>query len=431
MPYIQIPDINDGWLGWGIGEVATKTISTRSISNRPVIAITGSAGKSTTKEMLAAILKTRLSIFKSPDNWNFINHTQKYKSLIRPKHQAVVLEYGMSGPGHIKRHCQLIKPNMAIITNVGTAHIGSFGGNIRKLAAAKSELILYMVQTGTLVINADDKNSELLLTEDFRGKIITVGIYNKANYQAHHVSYVHGGMSFRVNLGGNSKQVGQSGQSGKPGKLEKPEGSGEPKGSKELEKSGGPETFFIPIYGEHQVYNALSAIAIAHTLGFTASEIRRGLRGYQKMQSRLSVYRLKGNVKIIDDTFSSNPQAAKAAINVLATIGKGTNIAILGDMLALGAYGRKGHTEVGSFLAEKNVHFLLTYGSRAKRIGASAITNGFPAKRVYHFSSRAELNRKALSLLEPGATVLVKGSHDAYMKATVDFLLGHRRGMRN
>jgi UDP-N-acetylmuramoyl-tripeptide--D-alanyl-D-alanine ligase len=366
-------------------EVATKVIS-----NRPVIAITGSAGKSTTKEMLAAILKTRFSIFKSPDNWNFINHTQKYKSQIYPWHKAVVLEYGMSGPGHIKRHCQIIKPNMAIITNVGTAHIGSFGGDVRKLAAAKSELILYMVQSGTLVVNADDENSKLLLTKNFHGKIITVGIHKQATYQAHHVLYSQGGMSFQVNLNGQ------------------------------------PETFYIPIYGEHQVYNALAAIAIAHTLGFTANEMKHGLRHYQKMHSRLSIHHLQGHIKIIDDTFSSNPQAAKAAINVLSSIGKGTNVAILGNMLALGAYSSKGHADVGAHLAQRNVHYLLTYGELAKRIGTAAIANGFPEKRVYHFSNRASLNQMALSLLKPSTTILVKGSHDAFMSETVNFLLGKR-----
>ncbi len=360
---------------------------TRFNLNRPVIAITGSAGKSTTKEMLAAILQTHWTILKSVDNWNFINHTQKYKLQIKPWHQAIVLEYGMSKTGHIRRHCQIIRPNIGIITNVGSAHIGNFGGNIHKLAAAKSELIKNMIQTGTLILNADDNNSNLLKTEGFKGKVITVGIDNKADYQADHVRYTNGGMIFHVKIGGYS------------------------------------HAFFIPIYGKHQVYNALNAIAAAHILGFTASEIKQGLSRYHKMESRLIVHYLQNRIKIIDDSFSANPQAAKAAIDVLSSIGKNDNVAIMGSMLALGTYTHQGHTEVGAYLAKKNVHYILTYGNHAKWIGIAAIANGFPKNHVQHFSNRALLNHAALTLLKPGTTILVKGSHGIGMKNTVQYIL--------
>ncbi len=363
-------------------------IKTRS---RPIIAITGSAGKSTTKEMLASILQTRWTILKSLDNWNFINHTRRYKSLIRAWHKAIVLEYGMSNAGNIKRHCQIIRPNIGIITNVGTAHIGSFGGDIHRLAAAKSELITWMMQTGTLILNADNQNSKLLQTKNFKGKIFTVGIHHPANYRATNVHYTKGGMGFSVEIANQNRP------------------------------------FSIPIYGVHQVYNALNAIAVAHQLGFTNQEIRLGLRTYQRMQRRLTVHHLASGRQVIDDSFSANPQATKAALDVLATIGKGKNVAVLGTMLALGPYSRKGHEEVGTYLARKNVHYLLTYGNLAKRIGTSAVASGFSRNCVWHFIDRVQLNRMVFTLLKPKTTVLVKGSHGVGMRNTVDYLLRHAR----
>lgn len=356
---------------------------------RPLIAITGSAGKTTTKEMLAAILQTRWRILKSVQNMNFVNHTMAYKRKIAPYHQAIVLEYGLSGPGHIRRHCQVLKPNMGIITNIGTAHIGSFGGDVRKLAAAKSELIQNMDQTGTLVLNRDDENSKWLLTGGFRGKIIYVGINKAADYQASGIQYALHGMRFKVKLNGQIHD------------------------------------FYIPTYGVHHVYNALSAIAVAHRLGFTPSEIRLGLRNYVRLIRRLQIHRIGQGIRIVDDSYSANPQAVKAALDVLSHIGNGTNIAVLGSMLGMGVYSTKAHRTVGRYVAGKKVHQLYTFGEPAQQIGVAARGAGFPAQNVFHFVNRDALNRQLKRNLKPGTTVLIKGSHAMKMKETVDYLLRH------
>lgn len=359
--------------------------------NRPMIAITGSAGKTTTKEMLASILKTRWNVFKSVGNMNFYNHTMKYKKQITPKHRAVVLEYGMSGAGQIKRHCQVIRPNISIITNIGTAHIGSFGGDIRRLAAAKSELILYMKQTGLLVLNRDDKNSRLLLTKSFRGKILYVGMKNKADYRATHVQYAPGGMRFKVFLNGRE------------------------------------EPFFIPTYGVHHVYNALSAIAVAHRLGFKPAEIRLGLRRYQRPIRRLQVHRLSRGIVVIDDTFNANPNAAKAALDVLTHVGTGQKVAVLGSMLGMGRYSVKGHQDVGRYAATKKLHRLYTFGSAAQPLSRAAVAAGMPQKNVKHFVNRKALHMHLMNNIGPRTSVLVKGSHAVNMKQTVSFLLNRYR----
>ncbi|MCF8566248.1 UDP-N-acetylmuramoyl-tripeptide--D-alanyl-D-alanine ligase [Alicyclobacillus tolerans] len=363
---------------------------------RPVIAITGSAGKTTTKEMLASILQTRWKIFKSASNLNFINHTATYAKQINASHRAVVLEYGMSARGHIKRHCSIIQPNISIVTNVGSAHIGSFGGDIRKLARAKSELIEFMKPSGVLVLNKDDAGSKLMPRHGFKGKLLTVSTTQPASYRAHNIHYAGGGMSFQVQLKGKT------------------------------------QSFFIPTYGEHQVYNALAAIAVADHLGFSANQMRLGLRRYIRPSRRLTVHRLKNNIVLIDDSFSANPHATIAAVNVLKRIGKGPKIAVLGSMLAMGKYSAKGHRDVGKHVANKKVDYLFTYGSLAKQIGTAAVRAGLPASRVKHFVQRPALHRSLALRLKPNTTVLVKGSHAVGMKETANFIqkFASRRGMR-
>ncbi len=362
--------------------------------NRPVIAITGSAGKSTTKEMVASILSTRWRILKSVDNLNFINHTQQSRQKVRPEHRALVLEYGMSGAGHIKRHCQVIEPNYAIITNIGSAHIGAFGGDVRKLARAKSELIRWMKPTGTVVLNNDNANTRLIETGRFRGKRLTVGIENKADYRAENVHYSSGGMTFDVKLRGKLQH------------------------------------FRIPIMGRHHVYNALCAIAVTDALGFSAQQMRIGLQRFRRMYRRTSIYRLKNNIFLIDDSFSSNPDAAKAALDTLMQVGKGEKYAVLGSMQALGKYSVAGHSAVGRHVAKRNISRLYTFGALAKTIGTAAVKAGYPKVRVLHFVDKAALNRRLLNDLQSNTTVLVKASHGLHLMDTAD-LLRHRLSATN
>lgn len=357
------------------------------ILKRPVVAVTGSAGKSTTKEMIAAILSSRWKTFKTQDNLNFWTHTQQYAKQIKPAHKAVVLEYGISGPGQLRRHCQLIRPNVSVITNIGTAHIGSFGGDVQKLGFAKSEIVRYMDPHGTFIRNYDDANSKYIKTGRFKGKTITFGLQAGAAIHGKNIRYSAGGMQFDVRLDATD------------------------------------ETFFIPIYGRQHVCNALAAIAVGRHLGFSTAAIRRGLRNFVRLQRRLVVRRLNRHILLIDDSFSSNPNAAIASIDVLKSLGKGSRIAVLGSMLALGQYTVRGHKEVGRHLAKhKGVDWLFTYGQYAKRIGEAAVAGGFARQHVRHFTSRKALHAALLKHVTSGSTVLVKGSHGVGMKETVEYL---------
>ena len=355
----------------------------------PVIGITGSAGKTTTKEMTASILQQRWKVFKTKGNMNTYKHTEKYAQQILPSHRAVVLEFGMFHLGGIRKHCQMIKPNIGIITNVGTAHIGNFKGNIEGIAKVKSELIKGMKQTGILIINADDNNSRLLHTKGFPGKILTVGIEKTATYQAKNVKYVSRGMEFDLLLKNKN------------------------------------HTFTIPAFGIHNIYNALSAIAVGDQLGFSPETIKQGLKSYTKPRRRLNVISIKNGIKVIDDTYSANPHAMKAAIDVAVDIGgKDTKIAVLGTMLDMGEYTIKGHKDVGKYVAKKGFHYLLTYGKQAQYIAAGAIEAGFPKSRIMSFLSKEQMHRSLANKIKENTTILVKGSHGMKMNETVSLIVG-------
>jgi UDP-N-acetylmuramoyl-tripeptide--D-alanyl-D-alanine ligase len=359
------------------------------ILNKPVIAITGSAGKSTTKEMIASILKRRWNIFKSYGNFNYYKCTIGNARRIRSYHRAAVLEFAMGSRGQIRKHCQIIRPNMGVITNVGTAHIGHVGGTVQNVAKAKSELIKHMKQTGFLVINADDVNSRLLETESFKGKIVTVGIEKEATYRAHNIRQTGKGMHFQLQLNGKEHE------------------------------------FFIPTLGVHNVYNALHAIAIAHKLGFSPAVMQEGLKQYVKFKSRLAISRIGQDITLIDDSYSANPDAVKAAIDVLCTLGEGPKVAVLGTMMAMGKYSIKGHQEVGEYAALKNIDRLYTYGESAKQFAAGAQKAGFPFNRIYSFTTQAGLQKHLVSHLKPGTTVLVKGSRKMKLEDTVEYIKKH------
>ncbi|HJV31795.1 MAG TPA: YheC/YheD family protein [Bacillales bacterium] len=351
----------------------------------PIIAVTGSAGKTTTKSFISSILKTKMNIFESKDYWNTTEHTKKHADEIDSSHQAIVLEYGMAYPGVITEHCQIIKPNISVVTNVGLAHIGNFEGDIKKVAHAKSELIHGMDQKGVLFINNDDENSKLLETDDFQGQIFTTGIKSNADYRAFAVSYTDNGMNFKMKLHGEII------------------------------------SFFIPIFGEHHVYNAINAIAVADYLGFSASEIKSGLL-FRKPPRRMTIYHLNKPITMIDDTVHATPQAVIAAIDVLKNIAPKRKIVILGQIRELGDLQHEQYQKIGKHLVDQDIDLIITYGYRADAIGTGAIKAGFSPEKVKHFLNKDLLHEYLLEILKENDTVLIKGASKTHMFDTVKFL---------
>ena len=357
-------------------------------AEKPIIAVTGSAGKTMVKTMISAILRERWIVFESKDYYNTVDKTLVHANEIGFIHRAVVLEYGMAFPGALTEHCRILQPNIGVITNVGLAHIGNFEGKIELLAAAKSELIQGMNPLGILLINADDLNSKMLQIQSFTGKILTIGIKSKADYQAKNIEYSKEGMTFTLIHKGNEYP------------------------------------FLIPIFGEHNVYNSLLAIGVADQLGFLPDEMQKGFQTMKKPNHRLAVHRLKDRITVIDDTVHSHPPAVKAAIEVLMLLAKEKKMAILGSMPELGERTYQDYEDVGQYVAAKELDFLYTFGKSSVHIGEGAIKAGYPANQVKHYKQSyiKVMHREIVHSIEPGMTILIKGASRLNMYKIVQFL---------
>lgn len=366
-------------------QVEVKATSNHAKFDKPIIAITGSAGKTTSKAFLGSILSKKWNVFESKDYWNTTEHTKKHAEEINDSHQAVVLEYGMAYPGIITNHCSIIQPNISIVTNIGLAHVGNFDGDVRKVAKAKSELIQGMDQQGLLILNKDDDNSNYLLTDQFKGKILTTGIHTEADYRAYDIQYKESGMAFKMELQGQEIQL------------------------------------FIPILGEHHVYNALNAVAVADYLGFTPQEIKAGLH-FKKPPRRLTVYNCRDHITVIDDTVHSHPQGVRAALNVLTNVSKKRRVAIIGQMRELGDLREEEYRKLGEFIVEQGIDLLITYGFRTEEIGTAAMAKGMDSNKIYHFTNKDQLHALLEKIIEPHDTILVKGASKTNMFETVKFL---------
>ncbi|ADU31074.1 Mur ligase middle domain protein [Evansella cellulosilytica DSM 2522] len=353
----------------------------------PAVGVTGSAGKSSTTSFINAIFNTRWkNVLTTKGNMNLPKHTKQAVSQFNRNHKAIVLEMGL---GRASNHFNYIQPNIGVITNVGTAHYGKLGNSIKETAKAKSAMIRNIHPRGILLLNNDDTNSKLLDYKNFKGDLIRVGITSKSEYQATNIKYTSYGMIFGVTLRG--KKV----------------------------------YFFIPAFGMHNVINALFAIAIADRLNFSINEMKLGLRSCKSPSRRVNVIKLskpKGAL-LIDDTFNANPQSVKAAVDVLAELGnKKKKIAVLGSMLELGDYSKKGHQEVGAYLAKKGIKHVFLYGKNASYVKTAAIENGIPEKNILHTTNRDKLHYGILRVLNEGCVVLIKGSHKMKMSRTAEYI---------
>jgi len=351
----------------------------------PIIAITGSAGKTTTKAFVGSILSKKWNVFESKDYWNTTEHTKKHKEEINDSHQAVVLEYGMAYPGIITNHCSIIQPNISIVTNIGLAHVGNFDGDVRGVAKAKSELIHGMDQQGLLILNKDDDNSRYLETQQFKGKMLTVGIKSDADYRAYDLQYKDIGMSFKMKLHGQEIEL------------------------------------YIPILGEHHVYNALNAVAVADYLGFSPLDIQAGLN-FKKPPRRLTIYNLRDDITVIDDTVHSHPQGVRAAIDVLTNIAKKRKVAIIGQMRELGVLREEEYRKVGEYIYKVGIDEFITYGFRTDEMSNAAIEMGMDPSKVHHFINKDALHALLDKLIQPHDTILVKGASKTNMFETVKYL---------
>lgn len=327
----------------------------RSKFNIPVIGVTGSVGKTTTKDMIASILSQEFNTLKNEENLN--NEIGVPLTLLRLKksHKAAVIEMGMQALGEIDILAKIAKPTIAVITNIGEAHL-KYLKTTKNIARAKSEIFNYMSKTGYAVINQDDEYFEHLAAKaKVNGPgILTFGILEKSDITP-----------------------------------------------KELEGIN------LPTPGQHNIYNALAAIAAARILKIGKKSIKKGLEIFTPSGKRMEVINCKNGIKVINDTYNANPQSMAASIEVLSDI-PGRKIAVLGDMLELGPRSKTYHKKIAMLAKKLGIDIVLLFGDK------------WPDKS---YSDKKILIKKLKTIIKPSDIILVKGSRGMRMEDIVSQII--------
>ena len=389
---------------WALQEIASFHRKRFSI---PVVAITGSNGKTTTKEMAAAILSRRLKVLKNAGNLN--NHIGVPLTLLglTREHQLALIEMGINHAGEMTRLCEIARPDMGLITNIGPAHL-EFLGSIEGVARAKGELLQSLKDEESVAfLNADDPLTPTLCPLR-NGMLVTFGLDQKADVQATGVSYDRQGSSFHLHLG-HQGEIQTTADSQKTRRKDIPMDQIDIR---------------LAVPGRHNVYNAVGAAAIASKLGADRAGIKMGLELFQPIHLRSQVIQWRG-VTILNDSYNANPASMRSALETLKLLQvSGKAIAVLGDMMELGKESGAAHREIGRQVGALGLDYLLTVGELARLIGQEAIEGGMPKDRVKICDHLEEAVAFLSTLVREQDTVLVKGSRGMRMERLVQDLMG-------
>ena len=320
------------------------------VEDLEVIGVTGSAGKTTTKDMIFSTLSTEMRVLKSAQNRN--NEYGLPLSLLELEgdEKVAVLEMATRNKGDIDLLTDIAEPQVGILTNIGAAHLENFK-TVDNVAEAKKELLEGLIEPGVAILNIDDENLRSMSEEMTDLNIITVSLEDeKADYLAYDIEVSSDGTSSIFKI-------------------------------REAE-SGAVKTIELNRSGEHNIYNALNAVATARYLGMGWKEIIKGLQNVEVTELRQEIRKFAGS-KIINDTYNANPLSMRAALEFLTELESSRRIAVLGAMLELGGFERKAHLELGRYIADLNVDILVTVGQTASTIAEGAREAGMPRQKVY------------------------------------------------
>jgi UDP-N-acetylmuramoyl-tripeptide--D-alanyl-D-alanine ligase len=356
--------------------------SYRKLFHIPVVAITGSVGKTTTKDMLAGCLKPLYRTLKTPGNYN--NEIGLPLTLLHmgPHDQAAVVELAMRAAGEISQLASLVKPTYAIITNVEPVHLETMG-SLENIARAKCELLKYVEPDGLAIINGDNR---ILLEEacQYPCRQLTFGYQPECDIQILAVGKVNHGIEVSLRL------------------------------------MAVRECFYLPVPAPQLAGNLAAAAAMAFLLGVDIMDIKACLAEYHPSGNRLNIVHLPEGGIIINDTYNANPVSMQAALEVCRDLaGSGRTVAVLGDMLELGEYEREGHIEVGRKVAGLGINLLVAIGSRAEYIVQGAQESGMSADKIRHFTDQEECLNWLRSNVSRQETVLFKASRGMQLEKLV------------
>jgi len=369
--------------------VALQTLATaaRKLWGKPLIAVTGSAGKTTTKEAIAHVLGARFRVLKSEGNFN--NHFGLPLMLLKlePEHDLAVIEMGMSHAGEIRALAKIARPEIGVVTNVAAVHL-EFFDSLAGIARAKYELVESLPGSGTVVLNADDEYVSQF-GRGFKGKVVMYGTRTAADVRAEKIqSQGAQGTEFDVVVGSVREHA------------------------------------TLPLVGEHNVLNALAAVAVGLERGLKPSEAIAELYTLAPADKRGQVLQL-GNITVINDCYNSNPKALEAMVDALAAMRAKRRIVVAGEMLELGPAGKEMHRQAGQHVADKKIDVLLGVRGLARSMVEGARQAGTRSEFV---ASPEEAGEWLAGEARDGDVVLLKASRGVKLEKALEAWKARRDG---
>lgn len=358
----------------------------RSRWNGRVVAISGSNGKTTTKEMTASVLGTSVSTLKSPGTWNNQLGVPLALLKLESQYKACVLEMGMNAHGELRNLSEIAKPDVAILTNIGPAHLEKFG-SIDEVAKAKGELFESLSENGVAIVNEDDSRIQKLSLK-IPAKKIRISMKNEQ-------AEVYGKIKHKRSDGCFDIQV------------------------KYGDQSIGLSTSFM---GQHNIYNLLCALGAALAFEIPSAKLQSGINSVKKVEMRLQVIHLNNEIQVINDCYNANPSSMSAALDVSKGLAHSRCLAVLSDMMELGEYAPRAHRDLGIKVARLSYDHLFVMGQYSNDYIQGAIQGGLSEAKITRSLNHEGLATELLRTVQPGDTILVKGSRGMKMEKVTEKL---------
>lgn len=350
--------------------------------NIPYIGITGSVGKTTTRDMVYSAVSSRFKTLKNQGNLNNQFGVPLTLFNLDKSYECAVIEMGMSGFNEIEYLANIVEPKIGVISNIGLSHVENLGSQ-EGILKAKMEITSKFDKDNILVVNGDDAFLSTLKTRNYDFTIKTFGFNKENDIYCESYELTEDNIIFICIIDGKKEEI------------------------------------FIPTVGEHNIYNAMAAILVGKSLGLSMEEIKNGLRHYTATEMRLDIVK-NDKMTIINDTYNASPDSMAAALKILGRYNE-RRVAILGDMFEMGELAEYGHRLVGKSTID-NADVLITIGKDSKFIGDEAKNLGFTAENIHHFETKEDAINEIDSLLKEKDIVLVKASRGMKLEKVVEYL---------
>lgn len=355
----------------------------RNHSNALFVGVTGSVGKTSTKDMIYSVLKQEYKTLKTEGNYN--NNIGLPLTLLRlNEEEAAVIEMGMNALNEIDYLSKITRPHIGVITNVGTAHIGKLGSR-ENILKAKLEILNGMDEEGKLIINNDNDLLHQYYLEENKN-CITVGINEKSDFQAKEIKMFESSSEFIISY--NNKEY----------------------------------AITCPVPGHAFIYNSLVAFAVGTLLNITPQKIQEGIKNFELTKNRIEILKIRNEITVINGVYNANVDSMKSSLEILKDMKNTRKIAVLGSMFELGNYSKKLHEEIGKSVVQNKIDVLITVGIDAKFIASKAKEEGMENKNIYVVENNIEAINLLKEILEKGDTILLKASSQMHFSEILENL---------